>query len=345
MVCAAGCGPTPLRQRPVDTGSTLAIASGAGFSCALRADGPVECWGRDDAGQLGDGGGEDRARPVIVAGIPDAVELALGERFACALRENGRVVCWGDDDTVVPVASAGALAMLGAQTHVRPVGGLANVVELVAGPHHVCARTRGGDVACWGAAPPVHADGASATGAADPDDGADDTDRAPARAWIGPRIVVALRGAAHIAVGGERVCALGPDGLASCVALAEDLATARAAPVRDSAPATSLAVTSHGACLADARPIRCHPFEGAPATAELRDVVALSAYEAHVCALGASGRVACRWPPAWVPDVTGATRIAAGADHACARLRTGAFVCWGSADHGQLGTGSIAAER
>lgn len=325
-VALAACGGTQVSGEPTETGAMLPIAAGAGFSCSRRADGPVACWGRDDDGQLGDGGGEDQPLARVVSGIPDAIGLALGERFACALRENGRLVCWGDDEMVVPTASAGALAMLGAQTHVRPVAGIANVVELAAGPHEVCARTRGAEVACWGAVGPAPAAAADA------------------RPWIGPRVVAALRGAVQLAVGERRACALGADGRASCVALEQELASARAEPVRDGAPATSLAVRGQSVCLADARAIRCHPFEGDPMTAEFPDVVALSAYDERICALVRSGRVACGWPPAWVPDVTDATRIAVGADHACARRRTGELVCWGSDVHGQLGRGTISAQ-
>src|SRR5688500_17811276 len=44
-----------------------ALAAGAGFSCALRIDGIVLCWGEDDNGQLGDGFvGADRPLPEPV---------------------------------------------------------------------------------------------------------------------------------------------------------------------------------------------------------------------------------------------------------------------------------------
>jgi alpha-tubulin suppressor-like RCC1 family protein len=43
-----------------------AIAAGGDTTCALRDDGEVWCFGRNDKGQLGDGTSEDRFAPVRV---------------------------------------------------------------------------------------------------------------------------------------------------------------------------------------------------------------------------------------------------------------------------------------
>lgn len=103
-----GDGTTDARTAPVAvvdvTGATdIAVGGGygVGYSCALVAGGAAKCWGRGLDGALGDGNGEehDAPRPVDVAGLSGAVDLAVGgnnmSAHACAARADGSVVCWG----------------------------------------------------------------------------------------------------------------------------------------------------------------------------------------------------------------------------------------------------------
>lgn len=50
--------------------NVAAIAPGARHACALKKDGTVWCWGKNDRGQLGDGTKTDSAYPVRVTGLP-----------------------------------------------------------------------------------------------------------------------------------------------------------------------------------------------------------------------------------------------------------------------------------
>jgi alpha-tubulin suppressor-like RCC1 family protein len=63
-----GDGTTTDRVAPVDVvdlaGATAIATGGYGHSCALTRPGEVECWGRNSAGQLGDGATSDRQRPA-----------------------------------------------------------------------------------------------------------------------------------------------------------------------------------------------------------------------------------------------------------------------------------------
>lgn len=59
------CSLTPIRVSGLPP--TKRIAAGGETTCALVADDSVRCWGRNDKGQLGNGGTTDSALPVRVA--------------------------------------------------------------------------------------------------------------------------------------------------------------------------------------------------------------------------------------------------------------------------------------
>jgi alpha-tubulin suppressor-like RCC1 family protein len=170
------CGPYPCSRVPVPvSGITNAIAVSAGeyHTCALLADGRVECWGENVFGQLGNGtstGPQNCAEtvtyacsttPVVVSGITDAVALAAGRTGACALRRGGRIVCWG-------MNYAGELGNgIGrgpefchpphdpndwpCATTPVPVTGVTDATRITAGEHEACAILANGAIECWGA--------------------------------------------------------------------------------------------------------------------------------------------------------------------------------------------------
>ena len=127
-----------------------AVASRGGHTCALRAGGAVECWGRNDSGQLGNGTVATSppfgsAVPVTVSGLDDAVAVSGGLVHTCALRAGGTVACWGRNtfgalgdgttvDSSVPVA----------------VTGLSGAVAIAAAGEHSCAVLADGTARCWG---------------------------------------------------------------------------------------------------------------------------------------------------------------------------------------------------
>ena len=78
------------------------VGVGSSHACALGADRKVVCWGANYSGQLGfppdrDGASvdEERATPVVVAGLPPVVDLVVGAYGACALTVGDDLWCWG----------------------------------------------------------------------------------------------------------------------------------------------------------------------------------------------------------------------------------------------------------
>lgn len=71
------------------------ISSGYHHNCALVNSGKIRCWGRNGAGQLGDGTKNYKNTPVEVLEPFDAEEISLGGAHSCALLNTGAVKCWG----------------------------------------------------------------------------------------------------------------------------------------------------------------------------------------------------------------------------------------------------------
>jgi hypothetical protein len=121
-----------------------AIASGNGFSCALR-EGHAYCWGHcEQTGVCGAMPMSDSPVPRAIPGVDDAEALALGDAFACALAQ-GIVSCWGRGDL-------GQLGN-GRRDEIAPAERVAlgrPVVEITAGRDRACAILDDRTVWCWG---------------------------------------------------------------------------------------------------------------------------------------------------------------------------------------------------
>ncbi len=118
------------------------------FTCALRTDGGVACWGRNTNGQLGDGTTTDRLSPVDVSGLTDVIDVSVGLKHACAVRSNGEVWCWGDNGAGqlgdgTQADSASPVQVAGLPAGKSPIG-------VDAGRELSCVVMDDGTAACWG---------------------------------------------------------------------------------------------------------------------------------------------------------------------------------------------------
>ncbi len=135
---------TPLQV--VTLAGAQAIAAGFYHFCAVLSDGRVACWGEGSSGELGDGRRTSANTPVFVSGISDAVDVSAGRTHTCVLHRDSTVSCFGTQAN----GELGDGAATGRRSTPYRLPFLIGVVELELGDGHSCARTRAGEIYCWG---------------------------------------------------------------------------------------------------------------------------------------------------------------------------------------------------
>lgn len=300
---------------PVGLGSGVkSIDVSTTNSCAVTSAGAAKCWGRNYAGQVGDGTTEDRYVPTQVIGLESGVKsIGAGLAFACALKESGAVVCWG--------ANYGHF--LGDGTDVNrssptPVVGLSSGVSSIAvGRGSSCAILESGAVRCWG------------SGAGAYNEGGFETTTIPreVEGLPGPAIAVSVGGDGFY---DEFFCALVSGGALYCWGgnrfgqLGDGTFTERS----DVAPVFGLesGVISMGA-------------GSYQVCAALSDGTARCWGDVASGSLG-DGRGFYTWPPVEVTAFGAVREIALGSTHGCALTTGGGVKCAGDGRRGGLGDGT-----
>ncbi len=334
------------------------LTAGVNFTCALLETGTVNCWGGNEAGQLGDGTTDTAKEPVDVSGLSDVVAIGAGGSHACAVTTGGDVWCWGSnwagqlgdnstDDSHTPVA----------------VAGLAEGARAVeAGMAHTCALLETGTVKCWGG-----------NEAGQLGDGSNTSSLAPVT-------VSELAGVTQISTAREHTCALLENGSIACWGrnwggmLGDGTRDDRNAPVDVvglSSPATHVMAGGGFSCalVADGY-VQCwganelgqlgdgtfadsmSPVTVANTTG---DMVALGGEYSHACA--SAPAVTICWGANWdgalgdgvgmtfsapreVVDLENNIEMLSAGSNTCALDDSGSVQCWGVSWAGQLGNGT-----
>ncbi len=101
----------------------LGLTGGHDFSCALKQNGSIQCWGDNSYGQSANYTGND------------AIAVSAGSVHTCALKQNGSIQCWGgvgyDSGQMQPYNGNDAIA-------------------ISTGDAHTCALKQNGSIQCWG---------------------------------------------------------------------------------------------------------------------------------------------------------------------------------------------------
>jgi alpha-tubulin suppressor-like RCC1 family protein len=296
VVCLACCAVAGAAQ----------VTAGGGHACLVMSSGHVDCWGANEAGQLGNGTTANSDIPVEVQGVTSAIEVSAGEEDSCAVLSSGHVDCWGNDD------SGG----LGDGTEGNPsdipveVHRVTNAIQVAVDFQHACAVLSSGHVDCWGAEDIEHIVSNRDT----------------------PVEVQGIDDATQVAAGERHSCALLSSGHVECweenehgqLGVPPSSIRASEIPVEVQGVATAIQVAAgsqHSCALLSSGHVSCW---GDNESGQLGD--------------GTTGESDL---PADVQGVTNATQVAAGGDDSCALMSNSHVNCWGANYDGQLGNGTI----
>ena len=318
------------------------VEAGNFYTCALKSNGTVFCWGQNSAGELGDGSNSDRYTPVQVksadgAGYLTGVsQLAAGSYHVCALKSDNTVFCWGNDDTGQlgngsTTRSFLPLQVLGA----GGIGQLTDISQLAAGDSHTCALKSDGTVFCWG----YNENGQLG-------DNSFTNHLIPVQT-LGEDGVGKLTGISQVVAGSYHTCAIKSDGRVFCWG--------------DNAYGE---LGNHSTL---SRPTPVQVWNNLDNIGTFSDVSQLIAGDSDTCALKSDGTVFCwgddnygqlgniygptQYPYMYVPtevqdelgtqgNLSNVGRLIGGKSHNCAIKLDGSVFCWGGDWLGQLGNNS-----
>jgi alpha-tubulin suppressor-like RCC1 family protein len=332
------------------------IATGKAFSCALRSDGSVWCWGDNGFGQLGTNTFSSNANvPLGTIGLTGADVLGAGSDHACALRDDGAGWCWGSN--VDGKLGNGLLPwqMILSRFPVA-VSVPSGATSVDGGTRHTCMASATGPAHCWGTqlggrlgngrdanaltpvpatalgSPSLLSDACAVTWGQLQCWGSNVDGRlgggSTAGRVLAPVAVPSPSDVVHVASGRTHACSVGSDGTVQCWGkgtsgqLGNGAVVTSAAPVPVSGISTAIAVgvgLRHScAVLADAT-VRCW---GANDYGQL----------------GNGSTVSSAVPVA--PTGLGSVdELTVGNEFSCARSADGSVRCWGSHSSNQIGDG------
>ena len=328
---------TPVQVKGVEGKDFLTnisqVTAGRYYTCALKTDGTVYCWGDNYSGQLGDNTDNDKYTPVPVKGVKgkdfltNISQVAAGGYHTCALKTDGTVYCWGDNhsgqlgdntdnDKYTPVPVKG----------VEGKDFVTNISQVAAGGYHTCALKTDRTVYCWGD-----------NSFGQLGDNTNTHRYAPVQVK-GVNGEKYLTDITQISAGGVNTCALKTDGTVYCwgyynyISQLGDSTNKRYIPVQ---------------------------VKGVDGEGYLTDITQISAGVSYTCALKTNGAVYCwgdnpfgqlgdntdinRYTPVQVKGVNGEgyltdiTQISADGANTCALKTDGTVYCWGDNYYGQLG--------
>jgi len=292
------------------------LDAGGEHVCGLTGTGTAYCWGRNNAGQLGDNSTINRFTPVPVAGGLTFASVAAGAFHTCGVTAVGSAHCWGANDrgqlgdgTTAPRSVPGAVTG-GHSFLMITAGGFSS--------GHTCALTGSGAAYCWGD------NGAGQLGI-----GTADVAAHPAPAPVSGGIAFGSLSAGL----GSHTCGLTPAGNAYCWgenvfgALGDGSDVQRLAPVAVTGGITFAQIVAGG-------------FIG-HSCGRTAGGQAYCWGENEVGAVG-DGSLLDRLTPSAVAGQHSFSTLDAGYRHTCGLAGTGILYCWGSNRAGQLGVNSVA---
>ena len=319
---------------PVTGGASRVIAAGEAHSCAVTAEGNVQCWGNNDFGQLGDGSFNGSNVPVDVEGLEGIVGIVAGGWHTCALDANGAMYCWGQNTS----GQVGNGTVVDSNKPVKIFG--SGVIDLITGFDFSCAVLSTGRVMCWG----NNAQGQLNDGTT--------TNR------NSPVIATLINGVSDITAGKITICGLTPEGGIRCWANGETFDVEGLENIATFVTQDRFKI-NHATILNEEGGVLEWIITNLNMINGVADATESEGGVSHACALTDTGQIYC-WGSNSYGELGDGTNknsavavlflgeegmtyfaYAAGKHHSCAMNDFGGVVCWGLNNNGQLGNGNF----
>lgn len=347
---------------PLSGSSFVSVSAGLRFTCGVRHDGSMYCWGDNSEKQLGINSTQALILSPMQLTGSRWQSVTAGQNHACALDSSGLITCWGRADSG-QLGKPGAADQLPANASVQLADGDWSVVE--AGAYHTCGKKQGNTLWCWGQnfSGQLGLGVSSATVVTVPTKVGEDV------SWQ------------MLAVGASHGCATRSDGTLWCwgsnsngqLGTGSSANTFSPTQVSGSGFASVSAGAAHTCATYRDGTLACWGLNEAgqlgdgstssrkaPTLVAGNDWALVGAGGASTCAIKLDGSLWCwgdnasgqigdgslagRIQPTQVKSVNGTwSAISLGNAHACGLLSTGALYCWGDNSKGQIGDGSVSA--
>ncbi len=122
------------------------LATGYGHTLALNEAGEVYAWGRNHAGQVGNGNHKSPVREVVRLDLPRIVDIGCCGNHSAAVDEDGNLWMWGDNSyhQISPARDKYFMSPV-----LIDLGGI-KVREVELGGHHTAIVDEDGNLYMWG---------------------------------------------------------------------------------------------------------------------------------------------------------------------------------------------------
>ena len=317
--------------------TAVAVSAGMSHTCAILDNGDLKCWGRDNNGQLGDGGSSSDTNEPSSTAIDfgtgrTAVAVSAGDYHTCAILDNGDLKCWGHDyyGQLGNGGSSNTDAYAPSSTAIN-LGTGRTAVAVSSGMHHTCAILDNGDLKCWGYDYYGQlGDGGGNTNAHAPSSTAIDlgTGRTAVAVSAGLYHTCAILDNGDLKCWGRNTYgALGDGGSNADTnapsSTAIDLGTGRTAVAID-------AGSEYTCAILDNDDLKCWGYDLFGQLGDGGSNGAINAPSSTAINLG-TGRTA--------------VAVSAGVQHTCAILDNGDLKCWGQHNYGKLGISGVSSDQ
>ena len=138
QVMTSGCCPRPAF---IDVKQ---VSAGNGYTCAVKNDDKLYCWGQNNHGQLGYGNTQSKNTPSSTHVLSNVKSVSVQIMHTCAIKNDDTLYCWGKN-------SKGQLGDGSTNNKYSPTSSvLSNVKEVSVGSEYTIVITTSGEAYGWG---------------------------------------------------------------------------------------------------------------------------------------------------------------------------------------------------